>query len=176
MEAPKYLNSLEKIAKRHGGLTDMTEVGAALRERWAVFEKNSKDIGYDILVDYVGNGYASHIYKDMCALVELLYRIPNVSWIDDTRTLRAKDKDYGGSWHRRGGQGAFMMLARKWDRIETALAKVDNDLDRLLDTDTRGEGVLDDLADLRCYLLLVLSWHAQILDPIEDPVQEVLIR
>ena len=36
----------------------------------------------------------------------------------DIETLVEKEDDYGDSWKRRGGIGAFMMLARKWDRIE----------------------------------------------------------
>jgi hypothetical protein len=34
------------------------------------------------------------------------------------QTLYEKEKAFGGSGQRRGGVGAFMMAARKWDRIE----------------------------------------------------------
>ena len=37
---------------------------------------------------------------------------------DDVRELVEAEKSYGDSWRKRGGTGAFMMLARKWDRIE----------------------------------------------------------
>lgn len=36
----------------------------------------------------------------------------------DVEHLREKERTYQGSWKRRGGIGAFMMLARKWDRLE----------------------------------------------------------
>ena len=72
-------------------------------------------------------------------------------------TLNAKEADYKGSWKRRGGVGAFMMLARKWDRIVNALRELDRpwDLFRLLELDPRPEGALEDLMDLRNYLTLV---------------------
>ena len=37
---------------------------------------------------------------------------------EDIAVLKEKEKTYGESWKLRGGVGAFMMLARKWDRIE----------------------------------------------------------
>lgn len=70
---------------------------------------------------------------------------------NDVTTLIHKGKSYGDSWKRRGGVGAFMMLARKWDRIENqALAKGYDVFEACKDTD-----MLDDIRDLRCYLLLV---------------------
>lgn len=70
---------------------------------------------------------------------------------NDVATLIEKGKSYGDSWKRRGGVGAFMMLARKWDRIENqALAKGYDVFEACKDTD-----MLDDIRDLRCYLLLV---------------------
>jgi len=38
--------------------------------------------------------------------------------IEDCASLREKEATYQGSWKRRGGVGAFMMMARKWDRLE----------------------------------------------------------
>ena len=37
---------------------------------------------------------------------------------EDVQKLHEAEKSYGNSWKQRGGVGAFMMLARKWDRIE----------------------------------------------------------
>jgi hypothetical protein len=94
---------------------------------------------------------------------------------EDVAGLREKEKSYGDSWKRRGGVGAFMMLARKWDRIENALnpAFVPGDqreapltvvinkpvpaFDVLtaLKLDDRPDGLADDIRDLRRYLLLV---------------------
>jgi hypothetical protein len=70
---------------------------------------------------------------------------------NDVATLLHKGRSYGDSWKRRGGVGAFMMLARKWDRIENqAKAKGYDVFEACRDTD-----MMDDIRDLRCYLLLV---------------------
>lgn len=76
-----------------------------------------------------------------------------------------KDKQYGSSWKQRGGVGAFMMFARKWDRIENALTLRNekkevtgyHDLFTLARFDNRPEGILDDLEDLRNYLILAID-------------------
>lgn len=73
----------------------------------------------------------------------------------DVDTLNEKDKAYAGSWKKRGGTGAFMMLARKWDRIENAVINKEWDIFTVAIADERPEGILDDIKDLRCYLLLV---------------------
>lgn len=69
-----------------------------------------------------------------------------------------KDVQYGSSWKKRGGVGAFMMLARKWDRMENALQQNHThqwDVIEVALNDLRDEGVLDDINDLIGYLLLV---------------------
>ncbi len=75
--------------------------------------------------------------------------------IEDVRVLTEKNRYYGGSWKKRGGIGAFMMLARKWDRIENYFKQFDQDLLLALLSDQREENMLDDVQDLRRYLLLV---------------------
>lgn len=104
----------------------------------------------------------------------------------DARILREKDKEYGGSWLKRGGVGAFMMLARKVDRIEQAVdpTKVPGDqreapisascgksvaaydIIEAAIADGREEGILDDIGDLRRYLLLV---EAEVRDRLANP-------
>lgn len=76
---------------------------------------------------------------------------------EDAAGLIESDKSYGDSWKRRGGVGAFMMLARKWDRLENHVreAKDKWDIFRAAETDQRSEGVIDDIRDLRRYLMLV---------------------
>lgn len=76
---------------------------------------------------------------------------------EDTAGLKTAYRSYGPSWKRRGGVGAFMMLARKWDRLEERLKKGDLNYDifRGIAEDTRGEGLIDDVRDLRRYLMLV---------------------
>lgn len=86
----------------------------------------------------------------------------------DIGRLIEKDKGYGRSWMKRGGVGAFMMLCRKWDRLEHRVGGSDTsymiDDDRLatkwdifehLRADVKPEGLIDDIRDLRNYLLLV---------------------
>jgi hypothetical protein len=82
---------------------------------------------------------------------------------EDLAYVDRKDRQYGGSWKRRGGVGAFMMLARKWDRLENMLGQVRshppqfNVFDYITSQTTSGEDgtVLAEVRDLRRYLLLV---------------------
>lgn len=74
----------------------------------------------------------------------------------DVLVLRDKGKTYGDSWRQRGGVGAFMMLARKWDRIENQAKPLNYDIFAAgYATAEEKDGLLDDIADLRRYLLLV---------------------
>ncbi len=86
----------------------------------------------------------------------------------DVVLLVEKDKGYGRSWMKRGGVGAFMMLARKWDRLQHRVSQSDApypmdggrspakwDIFEHLEADERSEGLIDDIRDLRNYLLLV---------------------
>ena len=74
---------------------------------------------------------------------------------NDVAKLIEAEKFYGISWRKRGGVGAFMMLARKWDRIEQQVQPQNWDVFEAYAKDPREEGVLDDIQDLRRYLLLV---------------------
>lgn len=91
---------------------------------------------------------------------------------EDVRALEIAEVNYGSSWKKRGGVGAYMMLTRKSDRIENALRPMDDDESRAnlkahqiapydifgaIAADTRPEGIIDDIRDLRRYLLLVES-------------------
>lgn len=93
--------------------------------------------------------------------LDLLQRIVN----DDVRTLLRKEQTYRGSWKKRGGVGAFMMLARKWDRLENCAQAADWDIFRSIawGEDTYGPGAdgtaLAEIRDLRRYLALVEAWH-----------------
>lgn len=73
----------------------------------------------------------------------------------DVAGLVKAGRDYGDSWKKRGGVGAFMMLARKWDRLELAVSAKGYDIFEAIASDGRPEGVIDDVRDLRRYLLLV---------------------
>lgn len=71
---------------------------------------------------------------------------------DDINHLIRKEKKYKGSWKKRGGPGAFHMLARKIDRIENEVAEKGDDIFELCkDPDFRK----NEVGDLRRYLMLV---------------------
>jgi hypothetical protein len=85
---------------------------------------------------------------------EMILLVEAVS-TEDVRRLHIAEQSYGDSWKQRGGVGAFMMLARKWDRLEKQVLAAKYDIFAAAQKDTRPEGVLDDIRDQRCYLLLV---------------------
>lgn len=111
------------------------------------------------------------VYLDMSFnFREALHRIA----VTDVETLVQKDAEYGSSWKKRGGIGAFMMLARKWDRLETQMTvpaysphpnpKESAEQTQQYDIFTRieagiggTESILETLRDLRRYCLLVES-------------------
>ena len=74
--------------------------------------------------------------------------------MDELRRKNAPE-EYGDSWCKRGGVGAFMMAARKWDRIENTVKQVNWEIFEAVGRDRRPEGILDDIGDLRRYLLLI---------------------
>ena len=73
----------------------------------------------------------------------------------DATGLVEAHKHYGNSWKKRGGVSAFMMMARKFDRLETYIERHGYEIFKAMDADTRGEGIIDDIRDLRRYLLLI---------------------
>tara|TARA_R110000823_G_scaffold144032_1_gene274269 strand:- start:463 stop:864 length:402 start_codon:yes stop_codon:yes gene_type:complete len=87
-------------------------------------------------------------YSEMITIVE------KVAQVDVTKLHKA-EQSYGNSWKQRGGVGAFMMLARKWDRLEKQVNESNYDIFLAAEKDNRAEGILDDIQDLRRYLMLV---------------------
>ena len=86
----------------------------------------------------------------------------------DVSYLAVRDKAYGSSWRRRGGIGAYMMAARKADRLEETLKKYGYNIFHAATTNPM---VLNDLRDLRRYLLLIEA-HLRVSDPnftLDDP-------
>jgi hypothetical protein len=82
----------------------------------------------------------------------------------DIDILLVKNAEYGESWKRRGGQGAFFTIIRKADRLEEMVRRKGYDLFAAIREDTgQGEPLLETIRDLRRYLLLlegeVNSWH-----------------
>lgn len=73
----------------------------------------------------------------------------------DVEELLKAEKSYGDSWKRRGGVDSFMMLARKWDRIEYQVRAEGYNILAACMKDQRPDGIMDDIRDLRRYLILV---------------------
>lgn len=85
---------------------------------------------------------------------KILQTVENIA-DEDCAGLTRAEESYGDSWKQRGGVGAFMMLARKWDRIEKQVLGHHYDIFAAMDEDRRPEGLVDDISDLRRYLFLV---------------------
>lgn len=86
------------------------------------------------------------MYQELAARLDVLFR-------QAKDVLVRKEEIYGCSWKKRGGVGAFMMLARKWDRIEKAVQEREWDVFKAVYDDP--DSLLDDIKDLRNYLTLV---------------------
>jgi hypothetical protein len=152
-----YMCKLSQVAVRASGyVNDVDMLGGQLFALWCELESWARSRHYDIFQ-----------VNENCimALCQALYKVPTgETHAQDIEQLRRKDAEYGGSWCKRGGQGAFFMLARKWDRIEIQMNAAKG-LRRALENDNRQEGILDDIGDLRRYLLLVLAYLEEQRDP-----------
>lgn len=74
---------------------------------------------------------------------------------NDVDEVLPRDVAYKGSWQRRGGVGIFnTAFARKWDRIEAAAETHGYDIIKAWQADPGANGLIDDIRDLRRYLLL----------------------
>lgn len=73
----------------------------------------------------------------------------------DVDEVIKKDHEYGASWKKRGGVGAYFVIVRKIDRLEEQVKKHVYNIFEAIRGDSREEGVIDDIRDLRRYLMLV---------------------
>jgi hypothetical protein len=78
--------------------------------------------------------------------------------VNDAEVVIEKDKQYGASWCKRGGSGAYHVFIRKFDRLEEWVKKFGYDIFKAISEDNRPEGVIDDIRDIRGYLLLVEAY------------------
>lgn len=77
---------------------------------------------------------------------------------DETLTLcQKKDSEYGASWCRRGGVGAFFTIWRKADRLEEQLKKVDFNIFDVSDDPNSTESLDETIRDFANYLYLALE-------------------
>lgn len=68
-----------------------------------------------------------------------------------------KDAEYGGSWLKRGGVGAYFVMIRKFDRLETQCRKFKFDILEAIQDQEPGEPLVDTIDDAIGYLLLIRS-------------------
>ena len=73
----------------------------------------------------------------------------------DVEELESAQQSYGNSWKLGGGVSAFFMLRRKWDRALKRLKECGLDIFAAIRDDKRREGIINDIRDLRRYLMLV---------------------
>lgn len=73
-------------------------------------------------------------------------------------TLLKKDAEYGGSWLKRGGIGAYMMKVRKSDRLEEQVKKKGYDVFAAIQASKHtSESLEDTLLDDAGYAILILA-------------------
>lgn len=153
MTKSSYLLFIDDVARSHSSVTRYED---KLLTSWEIFEKRAEALSpsYDILRPTV----PADFLNDVRAFVELLYQNNDSSAQADCDQIREKDAAYGGSWHARGGTGAFHALARKGDRLVSMMRK-HGSLEQCRRDKTNSESIDDTIGDLRRYLILVLAWH-----------------
>lgn len=171
MDKPDYIPQIDEIAAEAYANTATRSIEGEIIEAWEAFEfaalnlqdASGRPIPEDILHPQVGDSFL----KQIRMFVALLYRVrcfdsdEFTNAVDeataDCLQIREKDAHYGGSWHKRGGRGAFHALARKPDRFIEQMKKFHTIAAASKSRD--GESILDTIGDLRRYLILVLAWH-----------------
>ena len=111
---------------------------------------NSKDAESNEFLKYLAglaNGDIPGLKQFMQDLADLARK--------DVSGLKTAHKSYKNSWKKRGGIGAYMMAIRKIDRMEARTERYGWDIFKAILKDNRREGVIDDVRDLRRYLLLI---------------------
>lgn len=102
---------------------------------------------------------AEHDYKDSVGPDDTRYRQHIKSITDeDARGLIEKDLEYGASWKKRGGVGAYFTMIRKVDRLNTQIPHKKHGYDifaALMEPDVGAESLIDTCRDLRRYLTLI---------------------
>lgn len=108
--------------------------------------RNGKQIWFDTfeeLLEYTDN--MNHTLR---------HRLEEIA-MKSVQVLAIKNKQYGESWCKRGGQQAFAVIVRKWDRIEAILQQMENGYDIFEAWNKNPGDVRDDIRDLRDYLFLL---------------------
>jgi hypothetical protein len=72
---------------------------------------------------------------------------------EDVEHLHKKGEEYGDTWMEDGGIGAFFVTSQKWKRLHRHAKRHGYDVFAAVHDDA--ESVLDDIGDLRRYLMLI---------------------
>lgn len=104
------------------------------------------------------------IQADMKRYDRQLHRLNSITE-ELVKFVNDKDIQYGSSWRKRGGAGAFFVMARKWDRIEQICETrhpAKYDIFDVFEADNRRETILGDCLDLVGYLLILVEHMVEI--------------
>jgi hypothetical protein len=149
-----YMALIDTVAESCFGQLDQN-LGRRILDLWSTIDKLAGELPkpYDIFRP------SPLLRSTMKALIHVLYELPVANPVADCDQLRRKNAEYGGSWAKRGGTGAFHAIVRKADRLETQLKKWNFDLARAFESEHGlTESLEDTLGDLRRYLILVEAW------------------
>jgi hypothetical protein len=149
MSNPDYLSKIGEVSAKYGIGQNLEH---RLRSLWGQFEEEAAKFNYDIL-GIVPASFRNLITEFISTLYQTKSGIPDT----DCDQILAKDAEYGASWCKRGGTGAFHALARKGDRLINQL----DEHSTLSAARVVGlqEAIDDTLGDLRRYLVMVEAWH-----------------
>lgn len=152
MTTPKYIDKVTEIAQK---LSHVKTYEERVLRSWHEFEEHARRLEpeYDLL-----RPLPAEMVMRLENFVNLLYENLDGTPESDCAQIVEKDAAYGGSWHSRGGTGAFHALARKGDRI-VSMMKTHGTFANCK-AYAKGEAIDDTLGDLRRYFILVLAWHA----------------
>ena len=157
-----YSNFIESVALSDLQVSPTRDPFYGLKITWLDIEETCRANGYDIFKDVSVITDIRILRRQLLATTTLEQtheRRPEIEAAmvrHQLTVLKQKDREYGGSWLRRGGVGAFMMLARKWDRLENAVGQEQLLLPVLRNADLEARlSIMDDINDLRNYLILV---------------------
>jgi hypothetical protein len=153
-DAPDYIKHIDSVARAN---STVLSYEAELILSWQEFESKAAKLPtpYDVLCSDMPPYFISFTRE----FVTLLYRNDDSSPQQDCDQIREKNAAYGGSWHKRGGTGAFHAFARKGDRLLSML-EIHQTLEQCRKDKTNSESIDDTIGDLRRYLILMLAWHA----------------
>lgn len=150
---PDYLKVIDDVAREYSTLETYEQ---KLLRSWRSFESLAASLNpqYDVLNPLVPR----RLIQEATDFINLLYENNDSSPMSDCDQIREKDAAYGGSWHARGGTGAFHAFARKGDRLVSMLNK-HGSLEKCRLDKTNSESIDDTIGDLRRYLILMVAWH-----------------